>query len=303
MKKLFCFVIFILMLSACQKPETIKVIVPFGSTQMSQHLMEKDTSAYRVDVIQGADPLIAAFGSRSHDVIFAPLTLGAKMYETKPEYQLLATVIWGNFYFVTARQDILNFEDLDGKSVVLFGRNQTADIIVNYLFSELDLNVSITYVDSLSSATAEFSLDPQKIVLVAEPNHSMLKLTHLNLKSLSIQEAYFELTGINRIPQAGVFVKETLSQNLKIKIAQDLKASIEALYENPEQSLAYMIDRNPSFNLNAAILSLSDQHIMFTQGLDSKDEITFYFSLILANQPLQIGQRLPTDDFYLKVLS
>ncbi len=302
MKKLCYLLIFILVLSACQKTETIKVIVPFGSTQMSQHLLEKDTLSYQVDVIQGADPLIAAFGSRSHDVIFAPLTLGAKMYETKPDYELLATVIWGNFYFVTNRQDILSFEDLEGKSVVLFGRNQTADIIINYLFSELNLNVSINYVDSLSSATAEFSIDPQKIVLVAEPNYSMLKLTHSNLKSLSIQQAYFEITGIERIPQAGVFVKRALSQSLKIKIAQDLKASINTLYENPEQSLAYMIEQNPVFNLSAAILSLCDQHIMFIEGKDSKDAITFYFSLILANQPSQIGGILPADDFYLKVL-
>jgi len=112
MKKSLSILIFLLVLSGCKPSESISMIVPYGTPELSQLYME-DSKDYQVDIVQGADPLISAFGSVSHDVIFAPTHLGAKMYHSIGSYRLAASIIWGNYYLVSTEE--LSIEDLSGR--------------------------------------------------------------------------------------------------------------------------------------------------------------------------------------------
>ena len=153
----------------CRTTEKVSMMVPYGSPQMSQFYLQDNEDSYDVDIVIGADPLVAAFGSKSHDVIFAPINLGAKMFESKEEYALLGVITWGN-YFLVSESEIVHFSDLDQKSIIVFGRNQVSDILIQYLIEAYQIDVTIIYVDSLSTATAHALLHPQDIVLVAEPS-------------------------------------------------------------------------------------------------------------------------------------
>lgn len=299
MKKIIIIILLAFTLVGCKpKDQTpIKMIVPFGSPQLSQLYMQSSTS-YHVDIIQGADPLVAAFGSKSHDVIFAPTNLGAKMYQAKPDYILIAVVVWGNFYLVTEDESIDSFLDLQDKEVIVFGQNQTSDIIIKYIMHGLDINFNITYVDSVQTATEMYLMDTNKIVMVAEPSLSKIKSLKEETKVIDLQTLYLDVHGSDTYPQAGVFVKADLSQQKIDRIITDLSNSIETLNLNISDSAHLAITLGVNLTHPVLMDAILNSNIRYQSARSSKPLIEDYFMILLEYNPLLIGGELPNDGFY-----
>jgi len=147
--------------------EPLKVIVPNGAPALAQIFMQENEN-YEVSVVNGAQPLVAAFGSGTHDFIFAPTNLGAKLYNSGLEYQFIAAVTFGNYYLVSMEDDF-TLSSLEGKEIVVFGQNATSDIVLRYVLEENNITATLRYVPSVGDANAEFALDNDIIILSAEP--------------------------------------------------------------------------------------------------------------------------------------
>lgn len=286
-------------LSGClKKDETvIKMIVPFGSPALSSIYLQ-ESADYHVDLVLGADPLVAAFGSKSHDIIFAPTNLGAKMYQAKPDYIMLGVVVWGNFYLVTENPDINTFTDLDGKEVIVFGQNQTSDIIMKYIIANNNIDTHINYVDNVNTATETYLLDTSKVVLVAEPQISRIMMLKPNSKTIDLQELYQEIQGSDTYPQSGIFVKSDLKETLKSKIIADFKDSILKVNQYPEASAELAIQLGFDLPKVVIINAIPRSNLKFTTAKESKEKLEDYFSLLLSYQPGLIGHQLPDQSFY-----
>jgi NitT/TauT family transport system substrate-binding protein len=293
MKKLISLVLLILILSSCQTAEqSISMIVPSGSPELAQLYMQ-NTRLYVVDIVQGADPLVAAFASGSHDVIFAPTNLGAKMYGAEPNYVLLGVVVWGNLYLVSQS----DLSDLENKEITVFGQNQTSDIILRHVFLEQNINAQFSYVDSVATATSLFLADPSRIILTAEPSFSKIQSLVTNLRWISLQEAYGDIHGTASYPQAGVFVKRDLDENTRIQIEDDLKESVERVTEQP--GLAAILSTQLNSTMESSILetAIPNSNLMYQSASLAKDAIILYFEMMMEFNSLLIGQ-MPPDDFY-----
>jgi NitT/TauT family transport system substrate-binding protein len=297
MKKLLIIFIFIFILSSCKKTEEIKMIVPYGSTQFAQLYMQDDEK-YKVDIIQGPDPLVAAFASKSYDVIFAPTSLGAKMFNSKDDYQLLAVITWGNFYLISSNEETFNISTLENQEIILFGQNQTADIILKYILAENEIQTTFSYLESALLVQQAFILDQSKVYLVAEPAYSNLLSLYPNINHIDIQDEYKKITNKDSYPQAGVFIKKDLDENIINQILLDLEESINNLDEKLDDSINLAIKLG--YDLDKMIIenAMRNSHIKFLKANDAKSDLIFYFNLILDKNPNLIGSMLPGDDFY-----
>jgi len=297
MKKILLIILLSFILFGCKKDDSITIIVPYGSPKLAQLYLE-NSDDYQVDVVNGADPLVAAFGSSSHDVIFAPTNLGAKMYQSKDSYQLLATIVWGNYYLVSNEEQEFNISSLDGKGITVFGKNQTSDIILTYLFQELDIEVEITYVDSVSSAAQLFLSSQESIVLLAEPVYSNVMNQLPQTKTIDIQELYQSVTGKDSYPQSGVFIKRNLEQSKITKIQNDLMNSIEKTNQYPLDAAQLAVELQMGLTSEIIASAILNSNLRYVSGKDSKEDIVSYFGLILSMNPALIGGQLPNDLFY-----
>jgi NitT/TauT family transport system substrate-binding protein len=294
MKKALSILIFLLVLSGCKPSESISMIVPYGTPELSQLYME-DSKDYQVDIVQGADPLISAFGSVSHDVIFAPTHLGAKMYHSIGSYRLAASIIWGNYYLVSTEE--LSMEDLSGRNIVVFGQNQTSDIILKFICNELDITPNLSYVDSVTTATSLFISDSSKIVMVAEPSLSLIKQTMPAVNFIDLQQFYEDITGRDSYPQSSVFIKATLSESIVTKIMEDLESSIHQVNLNITASAALSVKLGMGMNQAVVESAIPLSNIRFIDAQDAKDDIIDYFEIIMSMNSALIGA-MPDDFFY-----
>jgi NitT/TauT family transport system substrate-binding protein len=297
-------------LTACGEKEEVhfKVMAPLGSPSLAQTYMEKtlpslgENVTYEVDVVVGTDPLIAAFGSGSHDVIYAPTNLGAKLISTGIEYKFAGTVVWGNLYIATGSDTELTLDDLEGKEIVAFGINATPDVVLQTV---LDNHTFVTaptirYVDSANMAQAELMADQSTIILTAEPLLSVLSLPSnvANLKYINLQDEWAKVTGNSSYPQAGIFVKSDLDSDVVEAYLEKVENSIAEALADPAKVAGYAVELDYGLPLPVLTSAIPRSNLNFQSASDSKAALETYFNYILDFNGALIGGKLPSDDFY-----
>ncbi len=300
MKKMMAFLltmILALSVSACDEPEGLSAMVPSGSPALAQIYVQTD-GYHDVDVVNGADPLIAAFGSGSHDVIIAPTNLGAKMIASGCAYSFAGAVVWGNYYLVTTGKASFTLADLADAAIVAFGQNQTSDIILRHLLASNGLTASIAYVDSVATAAAMFAADPTLIVLTAEPSLSSIKAAIADVQVIDLQTAYAVLHGAGSYPQAGVFVKNDLEEDRVDRFLSDLSASVASVNADPAAAAAAGAALGFGFSEAVMTSAISGSHLQYVAAAASRTALEAYFAIILAMNPALIGGALPGEEFY-----
>jgi len=287
------------LLYGCQKEtEVLTIMVPSGSPALAQIYLQQDVEQYRVDVVNGADALLYAFGSESHDVIFAPTNLGAKLYQSGMNYLFAGTVVWGNYYLIAKNQSSFDIASLQGKNVVVFGQNQTSDIILRYLLNEMDVSVTITYVDSVATASAMFLANNDLIVMVAEPSLSAVNSKVTDVQIIDLQTTYQSVTGSDSYPQAGVFVNKSLDEKLINNFLSDLGDSVELVNQDPQAASLIAAELEYAFSQSVIANAIPYSHLEFVSANDSRVALEAYFTMILDFNGALIGGSLPNDEFY-----
>jgi len=302
MKKLFSLLsitILSAILIACgSKNPVLTIMVPSGSPALAQLYLQSDTEHYQIDIVNGSDPLVAAFGSGSHDVIFAPTNLGAKLYNAGTDYLFAGTIVWGNYYLVTKGDAVFDLSSLAGKTIVVFGQNQTSDVILRYILAENEISATLVYVDAVATAAAQFLHDETLIIMTAEPTLSVLAAEKSELDVIDLQVEYQQITGSDSYPQAGVFVKSTLADSFVEDLLADLADSIDRVNDDPTAAAQLAISLGYAFSEAVLFTAIPNSHLIFADAQDSRDRLEAYFEIIMAFNPALVGGALPDDAFY-----
>ena len=310
MKKiLFVCVLFLFVFSVlgCETDDeqSLNIIVPAGSPSLAQTYFqherpELDGVEYNVDVVSGPEPLGAAFGSESHDIIFAPTNLGAHLINSGDvPYKFAAAVTWGNFYLVSG-EPLDTMEDLDGKDITAFGRNSTPDIILQSPLNEYDFEEEpvIQYVSSVQVALGELKADSEKIVLLAEPVLSVGQMDMDNLQILDLQDEWEKYTGKSSYPQAGIFVKDSLSTDLVEAYLALIEESVQMAIDDPALIAEYAETLDYGFPRPVLENAIPRSHIRYSSAEEAREDLEFFFERILELNPDLIRNHLPDDEFY-----
>lgn len=276
--------------------EPSTVMAPNGAPALAQLFMQ-DNDDYVVDIVNGADPLVAAFGSGSHDFIFAPTNLGAKLYNSGIEYQLIAAITFGNYYLVSMEENF-TLESLEGKEIVVFGQNSTSDIVLQYVLDENEINATFRYVNAVSDANAEFIIDNETIILSAEPLLSVLAQSISGFNTIDLQVEYEEITGESSYPQAGVFAKASLSDAEVLRFLADLEDSIDTVQTDLDAAVAKALELEYSFPAAVLTTAIPNSNIDFVTAAEVRTDLEAYFNIILDMNSGLLGDILPDDGFY-----
>ncbi len=272
-----------LVLSSCEK-EKIRVIAPYGGPSYATMFLD---GSYEIDEVAGADPLVAAFGAKNYDVIIAPTNLGAKFYNMSPDYQLLASIVWGNFFLVSKSE--ISLEEIEGKKIQAFGKNQTPDIILSYLLSKNELTCEVEYLSSITEVIANFQTEDSGIYLVTEPQLSSLEV-NIELNYIDLQEAYKDISRTNSYPQASIFVSSQLSSSTVRRIERDMKDSIDSLNDEANADQIWK-------EIEVSVAAIQRSHIEYKAAEDIESDVSAYLEVIIDFNS-KILDKLPDSGFY-----
>ena len=309
----FVVILFFWLLTACtpseQEPIHLNIMVPIGTPALTQTHMQSTMPSlgehvtYEIETVFGTDPLVAAFGSHSYDIIFAPTNLGAKLISTGVDYMFAGTVVMGNLYLASTGYDTFSLDDLEGKTIVAFGQNATPDVVLQVVLNahQFEISPTITYVDSVSTAQAMILQDPETIVLMAEPALSVLGLpSNLgeDLDIIDLQEEWDQITGNPNYPQAGVFVKSDIDIDVLDAYLRALQDSIDMANQDPSLVAQMAVELEYGFPEAVLITAIPRSNLAYLSAIDSQVPLERYFQYILDWNPALIGGALPDSTFY-----
>ncbi len=283
--------------------KVVNVIMPTGTPSLALATYVEEATANKtanVEIVAGSDPLLAAFSSKSHDVIVAPVNLGAKMYQTYGDYILYKAFVWGNLY-LASKKSLNSIEELNGKTVVVFGKNSTPDIVFKAILKNYpELNVNIEYAQDVSEANTMLVSNQAEIIVSAEPSLSKLK-SKLNLSVIDLQQVWAEMTGSASYPQAGIFVKKSEVNKKYIKDALAvMKDAIESAILDPNQTAAAAVNIHASFaSLGTETLAASIPNCHYQLLASDQAAVNYYLQMMIdLGFGKQMGEVLPDDEFF-----
>lgn len=305
MKKVFYLMLVTLtiLLSACVKDKVgeIKIIAPSGTPALGlSNYFATASDEIKWEIVDGSDPLVAAFTSRSHDIVVAPVNLGSKFYNNNHAYLLYKTFVWGNTY-IASTKEITKFEDLEGLNITAFGESSTPGIVLKALLKYYDINANVTYVADVATANQALLTNKANTILTAEPSLSNVK-TKKSVHIIDLQAVWMDMTGSYSYPQAGIFVNASKKNNPNVKaVLADLVKSVNDTVNNPEKASSYAITLTESFKkLGQTVLTASIPNCHYDTTTPDKAAVEFYFNKLselgLKNM---FGGTLPDEAFYL----
>jgi NitT/TauT family transport system substrate-binding protein len=130
-------------------------LAPTGTPSLALATVFDNNPEVEYEIVAGANPLIAAITSGSHDFVVAPVNVGAKLFANNQKYKLVKTLVWGNFY-IASLSEISSVEDLEGKTITAFSQNSSPDIMLKAVLDAYGLTdkVTIEYVDAVTTANS-----------------------------------------------------------------------------------------------------------------------------------------------------
>ena len=309
MKKNFKFIyIFVVLFSmlfitGCidDSSKKVSVIVPTGTPSLGIANVLNDKTLVDANIVSGSDPLIAAFTNASYDVVVAPVNLGAKLYNANENfsYILYKTIVWGNYYLVS-NEEIATLESLEGKTVLVFGKNSTPDVVLRTLISAKNINVNLEYVDDVATANSYLLSGKADIIVSAEP--SLTKMSaNKNFYTLDLQKQWQQLTGSYSLPQAGIFIKKDSKDEKYLKTVLDkMIESVQMAQTKPNVLIAsaVSVDENLA-KIGKETLRKAIGNCNLRVEETDKEAIEFYFSQVIQlGIGATVGGKLPDEAFY-----
>ena len=309
MKKNFKFIyIFVVLFSmlfitGCidDSSKKVSVIVPTGTPSLGIANVLNDKTLVDANIVSGSDPLIVAFTNASYDVVVAPVNLGAKLYNANENfsYILYKTIVWGNYYLVS-NEEIATLESLEGKTVLVFGKNSTPDVVLRTLISAKNINVNLEYVDDVATANSYLLSGKADIIVSAEP--SLTKMSaNKNFYTLDLQKQWQQLTGSYSLPQAGIFIKKDSKDEKYLKTVLDkMIESVQMAQTKPNVLIAsaVSVDENLA-KIGEETLQKAIGNCNLRVEETDKEAIEFYFSQVIQlGIGATVGGKLPDEAFY-----
>lgn len=255
-----------------------------------------DSAAFQTNSVP-KNILAMMAGEDGADIIVVDAVSGISAIKNGANYKLAAILTFGNFYIGATGNDedgILNV----GDKLVLFGQNQTPDLVFHHLFGN-EFDEQISYVSAVSDAAAvlktglDLESEEQDYVFVAQPVlATVLKANDKVSVYADIQELYQNKNGSSLI-QAAVFVKNSVTEEQSEKFLTDLQSDIEALIEEPELLVAAYEkigeeEAKVKFGVAAsvAVAALQDNSLGlgFKKAIDIKGDIDTFLGIM--NKPL-----------------
>ncbi|RMX08092.1 ABC transporter substrate-binding protein [Corticibacter populi] len=249
------------------------------------------------------------------DFVAAPSNVAANLYNRGVPLKLLDVSVWGILWLVSRNSQWQTLADFKGQEITLPFRADMPDIVFQLLARRQGLDPQkdfrIRYVASPMDAMQLLVSRRTDHALLAEPAVSMaLRKTRSFpvsviapelFRSVDLQREWGRVFGrAPRIPQAGIAAVGAVRDDA-VLLAQMRQALAEAhawCWANPAECGQMAARYAGMLQPEAVADSLQAVPAFYRTAAQAREELEFFYGLLLENQPALVGGRLPDAGFY-----
>ena len=283
----------------CEKKDekTYKVILPSGTPLIAFGALLDDEN-FDVEIVNGSDPLQAAFIGGEYDIIVAPFNLGAKLYLANKSKYLLEAIITTNNTYLISKNEYQSLNEIKDKKVLAYGAGSMPFVGLKALSDDASLNLNITALNSgVADVAASFLAQKEDydLYMMAEPNLTMLK----DKTELFYFDVAKELD--KTLVQACIFVNP--ESNVSETVLNKIKNNIKYLNEKPAEYAKEVLNKNEFFTKlgeDSLKKAIPNCNIVYKKAIDNKDVVTSTYELLNKYVPNLLNGSTPDEGFFNK---
>ncbi len=248
------------------------------------------------------------------DFIASPSNVAANLYNRGADIRLLNISVWGVLWMVSRDDTLKTLADFKGKEIAMPFRGDMPDIIFRKLVAESGLNAkkdfNLRFVANPLDAMQLLIMRRVDHALLAEPAVSMalrktqsfpLKIIAPDLfRSADLQQEWGRLLKReSRIPQAGIAViNKELETHVIQRFMEEYEKATQWVKDNPDEAGIMVAERIEMLTPEAVSDSIKVSQFQHVTAPDARDELEYFFNILLQDSPSLIGGKMPDDGFY-----
>ena len=299
MKKQSVLLISFFLASCNYNHESLKIITPVGAPALAFYTQVENPN---FQTNSTPSNIVAMMNNSSeYDIVVIDTVSGLKAIENGAPFKIAATLTHGNFFIAGTGNDDNKIMDKDDV-IVLFGQNQTPDLLFKHIYGE---GYNLEYVTNIQDASKCLASGKNIIsksevdyVFMAQPAlYSVLNnkeaLTYKKSYIYSdIQKEYYKKNDLD-IVQASLFVNNNSDRLMVKSFLNELKNGLNDLIKTPEILSDYLNFEDEQIssiyggNFNASINLIKDNNVLglyYKDAKDNKDNIDEFIKLFGLNE-------------------
>lgn len=295
----------------------VKVMALKGPTAMGmvQFMSETDNGSitdnnYDFTITAMTDEVSAALSQGTTDIAAVPANLASVLYNnTEGGVQVLAINTLGVLYIVESGDTVHSVEDLRGKTIYASGKGNTPEYALNYVLTQNGIDpasdVTIEWKSEQAECLSALMAEENTIAMLPQPFVTTAQTKSENIRvALDLTEEWDEIQAESDAPSTlvtGVVVGRTefVAEHPEAVSAflEHYRASVEYVNANVDEA-AQLVGQYEIVAAEVAQKALPECNIVFIEGVEMKDSLSGYLSVLFEQNPKSVGGALPDDAFY-----
>lgn len=285
-----------------------------GPTSMGLLFMKDEvengagTGAYEFTMVTGADELLPMMIKGELDIALVPANVAAILYQkTEGGVAVIDINTLGVLYMVSGDSNIVNVEDLRGKTIYLTGKGTTPDYVLHYILQENGLqegDYTLEYKSEPTEVAALLAEKPEAVGLLPQPFVTVACAQNEALQVVMDMNEQWSLLqgedGSRMVTGVTVVRKEVLEENEKavLEFMSKHKASAEAINQDVEKGAELVVAAGIIGKAPIAQKAIPKCNITYVDGEEMKQALSGYLQVLFEQDATSVGGKLPEDDFY-----
>ena len=298
-------------------PVDVNVMALKGPTAMGmvEFMSQADTGEltdnnYHFSITAATDEVSAALAQGTTDLAAVPANLASVLYNnTEGGVQVLAINTLGVLYIVESGDTVHSVEDLRGKTIYASGKGNTPEYALNYVLTQNGIDpasdVTIEWKSEQAECLSALMAEENTIAMLPQPFVTTAQTKSENIRvALDLTEEWDEIQAESDAPSTlvtGVVVGRTefVAEHPEAVSAflEHYRASVEYVNANVDEA-AQLVGQYEIVAAEVAQKALPECNIVFIEGVEMKDSLSGYLSVLFEQNPKSVGGALPDDAFY-----
>ena len=286
---------------------SLKGPTSIGLAQLYQAAEAGETSqTYDMAIYAAADEINPQVIQGNVDIALVPANVAAILCnKTEGGVTVIDVNTLGVLYCVAADDSIQSIADLAGRTVVMTGKGQTPEFVMNYLLEQAGIadQVTLEYKDEATEVVATLGSNPDAVAVLPQPfvTAACAKNEALSVR-FGLTEAWGEVAPEGSQLVTGVTVVRTeFLQEHPEAVAQflvDQAASVDAVNADPETYGQVVADMGIVDNPTIAARAIPGCNLVCITGAEMQAALEGYYGVLFAADPSSVGGSIPEADFY-----
>ncbi len=288
---------------------SLKGPTSMGLLYLMQEEYDRTGIDFQVQMATSADELLPLIAKGELDIALVPANVASVLYQkTGGEIAVIDINTLGVLYMVSGAEDVKEFSDLAGKTILLTGKGTTPDYVLQYLLAQNDMTDACTleYKSEAAEVAAVLAENPDAVGLLPQPFVTAACMQNENLRVIfdmteEWDKAQKDHTKAGRLVTGVTVVRReflTEQEDLVQDFLREHAWSVEQINADPATGAVYAVAAGIVAKEPMAERAIPQCNITCITGEEMKEALSGYLAVLFEQAPESVGGALPGDAFY-----